>query len=91
MLRRWLLAIRRDDDGQDLIEYTLLLGFLALVAAGIMSSVGTSATGPWVTAQTTIATAATATETATSSPVTPPVYPPIKPPGDGGHDHRGRD
>jgi len=45
-----LRNIWRDSDGQDLIEYTLLIGFLALGAAAIFLSVGGSVSGIWSSA-----------------------------------------
>ena len=35
------------EDGQDLIEYTLLLAFVALATAALMTTVGTSVKGIW--------------------------------------------
>lgn len=40
----------REDDGQDLIEYTLLLAFVALVAAALFIGAGQSASGIWTVA-----------------------------------------
>ncbi len=39
-----------EESGQDLIEYTLLLAFVALVSAAIFIQAGTSAAGIWVVA-----------------------------------------
>ena len=36
-----LRRLRRDDNGQDLIEYALLIGLVALVAVSAVSQVGT--------------------------------------------------
>ena len=80
MLRRWFHIFRREDDAQDLVEYTLLLGFLALAVIGITSQAGVSVQGPWTTAQTTLAKAA---------PVPAPVTTP--PPGGDRGDHEGGD
>jgi Flp pilus assembly pilin Flp len=63
----------REDPGQDLVEYTLLLAFLAMVAIGLMSQAGVSIQGPWNTATTTLAAAG---GTSTSSPSTPSTPPP---------------
>ena len=68
LLRRLLGSFRRDDDAQDLVEYTLLLGFLALAAIGILSQVGVTIQGPWSGAQTTFASAASATAGAPANP-----------------------
>ena len=40
----------RDEQGQDLIEYTLLLAFVCLASAAIFTSVGTSMNGIWTKA-----------------------------------------
>ena len=40
----------REEEGQDLIEYTLLLAFICLVAAAIFIGAGTSASSIWVIA-----------------------------------------
>ena len=38
----------RDEEAQDLIEYTLLLAFVALVGAGLLVSMGNTSAGIWV-------------------------------------------
>ena len=45
-LRRFL----KDEQGQDLIEYTLLMAFIALASASIFVSAGGSISGIWGTA-----------------------------------------
>jgi Flp pilus assembly pilin Flp len=45
MLRSFLV----DENGQDLIEYTLLMAFVALASATLFMSVGTSIAGIWAT------------------------------------------
>ena len=68
MLRRCLRAIRREDDGQDLIEYTLLLAFLALASAGVFMQLGATSASVWGGANTTIGQAgATATGVSSNS------------------------
>jgi Flp pilus assembly pilin Flp len=47
MWKRLAVALWRDENGQDLIEYALLLAFVALVCVGLMSNVGTSMTTLW--------------------------------------------
>jgi Flp pilus assembly pilin Flp len=37
-----LRRFRRDDSGQDLIEYALLIGLVALVAVSAVSQIGTT-------------------------------------------------
>jgi Flp pilus assembly pilin Flp len=48
----------REEEGQDLIEYSLLLGFIALFSATIYSTVSTDVSTIWTNAKTTLATAA---------------------------------
>ena len=38
-----------EDDGQDLIEYSLLMAFVALASAGLFMKAGKSITGIWST------------------------------------------
>jgi Flp pilus assembly pilin Flp len=38
-----------EDDGQDLIEYSLLMAFVALASAGLFMKAGKSVTGIWST------------------------------------------
>jgi Flp pilus assembly pilin Flp len=49
---RLFLRFLRDEGGQDLIEYTLLLAFIALASAAIFSKAGQSASGIWGNANT---------------------------------------
>ena len=46
------------DDGQDLVEYTLLLAFVTLGAAGLMRGAGSSVNTVWSAASTTLSNAA---------------------------------
>ena len=50
----------RNEEGQDLIEYTLLLAFVCLASAALFISVGGSISGIWTTANADLATANTA-------------------------------
>jgi Flp pilus assembly pilin Flp len=50
----------RDEQGQDLIEYTLLLAFVALASAALFVNAGTSVSGVWTTANSRLAAASTA-------------------------------
>ena len=43
-------AFSAEETGQDLIEYTLLLAFVALVSAAIFIGAGQSAAGIWIKA-----------------------------------------
>ena len=47
------------EDGQDLIEYTLLLAFVALASAGLFISAGGNISGIWTSANTQLGNAAT--------------------------------
>lgn len=40
-MQKHLIRFIRDDDGQDLIEYALLAGFISLVAVVAITNVGT--------------------------------------------------
>jgi Flp pilus assembly pilin Flp len=44
-MRRWLQTFWHTEDGQDLIEYSLLIAFIALATAGVMANVHTSMNG----------------------------------------------
>jgi Flp pilus assembly pilin Flp len=44
---RSLLRFLKDEQGQDLIEYTLLMAFIALASASIFVSAGGSISGIW--------------------------------------------
>jgi pilus assembly protein Flp/PilA len=48
----------QDDAGQDLVEYSLLLGFLALGSLAMLSSAGGSVKTIWTTISTNLTTAA---------------------------------
>ena len=55
MLRRQIEKFIRDRLAQDLIEYTLLLAFVALGVIGLFSQTGTTLSGLWTSANSTIA------------------------------------
>ena len=46
-----------DEQGQDLIEYTLLLAFVALASAAVFIGAGNSITGIWTAANSRLANA----------------------------------
>lgn len=48
----------RDEEGQDLIEYTLLMAFIALASAAIFVSAGTSVNSIWQNASNQLSNAA---------------------------------
>ena len=49
-----------DDQGQDLIEYTLLMAFIALASAAVFVNAGTSVNQIWTKASGQLSTAASA-------------------------------
>ena len=53
-----LMQFWSDEQGQDLIEYTLLLAVLTLSAAGLMSKAGQSAKVIWTSSNSTLTNAA---------------------------------
>jgi Flp pilus assembly pilin Flp len=55
-----MMNFLRDEQGQDLIEYTLLLAFVALAAAALFINAGTSVNTIWTTANAQLKNAATA-------------------------------
>ena len=44
---RFLVDFWRDDEGQDLIEYTLLIMFVAIAAAALMGGIQPATKGIW--------------------------------------------
>ena len=73
MIRQSLLRLLRDDQGQDLAEYTLLIAMVAFVAFGLFASTGTTAAKVWDGAGTTLTSAgSTASGTSGSAPTNPP-------------------
>ena len=57
-VRAILLNFIRDERGQDLIEYTLLLAFVALASAALFISAGGSVNTIWTIANNQLSTAA---------------------------------
>ncbi|MGE5645962.1 MAG: Flp family type IVb pilin [Acidobacteriota bacterium] len=55
-----LLNFVRDEQGQDLVEYTLLLAFVALASAALFIGAGSAVSGIWTTANTQLGNASTA-------------------------------
>ncbi|MEK7409276.1 MAG: Flp family type IVb pilin [Acidobacteriota bacterium] len=53
-----LLNFLRDEQGQDLVEYTLLLAFVAIASAALFIGAGASINTIWTTANTTLSVAA---------------------------------
>jgi Flp pilus assembly pilin Flp len=48
-MKQILLSLWHDDQGQDLIEYTLLMAFIALASAALFLGAGGSIKGIWST------------------------------------------
>ena len=55
---RSLKNFLRDEEGQDMVEYTLLLAFVALAAGAAYVTIGNNISGIWSTAQTDVTNAA---------------------------------
>ena len=58
-MTNFLKNFAKDEKGQDLIEYTLLLAFVALASAAIFIGAGNSISGIWQTTNTKLANANT--------------------------------
>lgn len=58
-MRSLMQRFWQDESGQDLIEYTLLMAFVALASASIFVSAGSSISGIWGTASNQLSNAAT--------------------------------
>jgi len=56
-VRKLIARLLPDEYGQDLIEYTLLLSFVALAAAGLFLGSGKSVSGIWTTSNSTLSAA----------------------------------
>ncbi|HTP35684.1 MAG TPA: hypothetical protein VMJ75_26075 [Candidatus Acidoferrales bacterium] len=58
-MRQTLVSFLLDDQGQDLIEYTLLMAFVALASAALFLGSGSSISGIWSTSNSQLASANT--------------------------------
>ncbi len=58
-MKTFLTGLWREEQGQDLIEYTLMLAFVALASAALFSSAGTSVNLIWSKTNSQLSTAAT--------------------------------
>jgi Flp pilus assembly pilin Flp len=54
-MSHFLKTFLRDEDGQDLIEYTLLLAFVTLGSAALFTGAGKSTKGIWSVTNSTLA------------------------------------
>ena len=52
-----LVGFLRDEQGQDLVEYTLLLAFVSLASAALFLSTGSAVNGIWSAANSRLANA----------------------------------
>ena len=59
----YLRNLWNDEQGQDLIEYTLLLAFVALASAALFIGAGGSIKGIWITTNSQLAEAAASAST----------------------------
>jgi Flp pilus assembly pilin Flp len=59
-MKNMFMQFVKDEQGQDLIEYTLLMAFVALASAAIFVSAGKSVGTIWSSASTQLLNAATA-------------------------------
>ena len=58
-MKNMYMRFVKEEQGQDLIEYTLLMAFIALASAAIFTSAGKSVNTIWTAASTQLANAAT--------------------------------
>jgi Flp pilus assembly pilin Flp len=57
-LKNIILNLWREESGQDLIEYTLLMAFIALASAAVFVGTGSSISKIWSSANSSLANAA---------------------------------
>jgi|GraSoiStandDraft_46_1057282.scaffolds.fasta_scaffold1373130_1 Flp pilus assembly pilin Flp len=60
MINSILSALWQEEEGQDLVEYSLLLAFIALAAIALLSAAGGSVKTIWTSINSNLASAATA-------------------------------
>jgi Flp pilus assembly pilin Flp len=53
-----ILALLQEEEGQDLVEYSLLLAFIALAAIALLSAAGNSVKSIWTSINTNLTSAA---------------------------------
>lgn len=58
MINKMFHAFCKEEDGQDMVEYALLLAFVALAAVSLLSGVKNSISTLWSTASTNLSDAA---------------------------------
>jgi Flp pilus assembly pilin Flp len=57
-MKRFCVSLWKNEQGQDLIEYTLMLAFVALASAALFSTAGTSINQIWSKTNSQLGTAA---------------------------------
>ena len=60
MINPTLQAFWNGEEGQDMVEYSLLLAFIALAAVGLLSGIKTQISGLWSTISATLSSTNTA-------------------------------
>lgn len=58
-MKNMLVNFVKDEQGQDLIEYTLLMAFIALASAAVFTNAGKSISSIWQSASSQLSNAAT--------------------------------
>jgi Flp pilus assembly pilin Flp len=58
-MKSLIFNLIHDEEGQDLIEYSLLIAFVALGTSAVFAGAGKSVSGVWKTANSTLASAQT--------------------------------
>ena len=59
-MKKLLMGLLREEQGQDMVEYALILGFVAIAAAAVLTSTSTSLKSLWSITSNTLVNAATA-------------------------------
>jgi Flp pilus assembly pilin Flp len=60
MINPALQAFWNGEEGQDMVEYSLLLAFIALAAVGLLTGIKTQISGLWTTISSTLSSTNTA-------------------------------
>jgi Flp pilus assembly pilin Flp len=58
MIKHTVFEFWHEEEGQDMVEYALLLGFVALAGVAVLGSIRTSINSIWSTIDTSLATGA---------------------------------
>jgi len=65
-MKNFIKNFLAEESGQDLIEYTLLMAFIALASAAVFVNAGNSVSSIWATGSNSLSSAATAAQGAGS-------------------------